>query len=156
MIQMHLPIFSHGLTLINRQIGFEKKNERVYYFHGQLPLFSHEEKDIESFRFITSQMVIGGNVKQIEIVKAFGVSVISVKRNVKRLRDFGPRGFFAKSKGRSAHILTEDVIEKAQELLYKDAQPSEVAQKLHLKTNTVRKAIQAGRLRKKTKKLKKQ
>lgn len=152
MIQMQLPIFSSGLTLINEQIGFEKKDGRVYYFLGQLPVFSHDEKDIEAFRFITSQMVVNGNVKQIEIVKAFGVSVISVKRSVKRLRNFGFKGFSTKPKGRSAHILTEDIIEKAQNFLYKGESPSEVAKKLHLKTNTVRKAIQSGRLHKKKQK----
>lgn len=149
MPQLQLPIFPPGLTFINRQIGFEKKDGRIYYFHGLLPVFSHDEEDLESFRFITSQLVVGGNVKQADIVKAFGVSSISVKRSVKRLREQGARGFFKEKKGRSAHILTPEIQEKAQRLLYNGYNPSEVARRLKLKANTIRKAIQAGRLDKK-------
>lgn len=149
MPQLQLPIFPSGLTFINQRIGFEKKDGRIYYFHGLLPVFSHDEEDFESFRFIISQLVVGGNVKQADIVKAFGVPSISVKRSVKRLREQGARGFFKEAKGRSPHILTPEILEKAQRLLYKGHNPSEVSRKLNLKANTIRKAIQAGRLHKK-------
>jgi len=146
MPQMQLPIFPTGLTPINNLIGFEKREGRVYYFHGILPVFSHEEDDIESFRFITSQLVVSGNVKQIEISKAFGIAYINVKRNVKTLRKNGPKGFFKKRKGKSAHVLTSDKIKKAQKLLYKGSNASEVGQKINVKASTIRKAIQKGRL----------
>jgi transposase len=149
MPQLQLPIFPPGLTFINRQIGFEKREGRIYYFHGLLPVFCHDEEDLDSFRFITSQLVMGGNVKQVDIVKAFGVPSISVKRSVKRLREQGSRGFFKEKKGRSAHVLIPEVQEKAQRLLYNGHNPSEVALRLKLKANTIRKAIQAGRLHKK-------
>ena len=149
MLQMQLPIFPSNLTLINRQVGFQKKDGRIYYFCGQLPVFSHEEDDFASFRFITAQLVLSGNVKQIEIAKAFGVPYISVKRSVKRLRERGAHGFFAKPKGRSPHVLTPEVVEKAQRFLYNGHTPSVVAKKLNLKANTINKAIQAGRLHKK-------
>lgn len=149
MPQIQLPIFPPGSTFINRQIGFENRDGRIYYFHGILPVFSHDEGDLESFRFITSQLILGGNVKQVEIVDAFGVSSISVKRNVKRLREQGAKGFFKPKKGRSAHILTPKIAEKAQRLLNSGHSPSEVARRLDLKANTIRKAIQAGRLHKK-------
>jgi transposase len=149
MLQMQFPIFPSSLTLINRQVGFEKKDGRIYYFCGQLPVFSHEKDDLASFRFITAQLVLSGNVKQIEIAEAFGVPYISVKRSVKRLRERGPHGFFAKPKGRSPHVLTPEVVEKAQRLLYNGHTPSVVAKKLNLKANTIGKAIQAGRLHKK-------
>ena len=149
MLQMQLPIFPPGLTLINRQVGFQKKDGRIYYFCGQLPVFFHEEADLASFRFITAQLVLSGNVKQIEIAKAFGVPYISVKRSVSRLRERGAQGFFAKPKARSPHVLTQEVVEKAQRLLYTGHPPSVVAKKLNLKANTINKAIQAGRLHKK-------
>jgi len=149
MLQMQLPIFPPGLTLINQQVGFQKEDGRIYYFCGQLPVFSHEEDDLASFRFITAQLALSGNVKQVDIAKAFGVPYISVKRSVKRLRERGAQGFFAKPKARSPHVLTPEVVEKAQRLLYNDNPPSVVAKKLKLKANTVNKAIQAGRLRKK-------
>lgn len=146
MPQMQLPIFPTGLTHINNLIGFEKREGQVYYFHGILPVFFHEEDDIESFRFITSQLVVSGNVKQIEISRAFGISYINVKRNVKILRNQGPKGFFKKRRGRSAHVLTSDKIKKAQRFLDKGCNASEIGHKINVKASTIRKAIQKGRL----------
>lgn len=155
MPQILLPIYPPGLTHINMRVGFEKKEGRIYYFHGLLPVFSHDESDLESFRFITSQLILGGNVKAIEIAEAFGVSYISVKRNVKRLREKGAQGFFQKTKGRSAHILTPEVLGRVQRLLDKGYKVTEIAQELELKANTIRKAIKAGQLHKKKQKVQK-
>jgi predicted transcriptional regulator len=154
MLKIQLPLFPPELTFINRQISFQKKDGKVYYFHGLFPLFSHEESDIKSFRLITSQLVVSGNVKQIEVAKAFGVTYISVKRSVNLLRKEGPEGFFKKeSKPRTPHVLTDEVVEKVQRYLDKGYSPSEIGGKLSLKANTIRKAIQAGRLRKKKQKI---
>jgi hypothetical protein len=87
MRQGQLPIFPKQATLINLNVGFENRDGIVYYFHGHLPLFHHDEKDMKSFRLITSQIVDSGVAKQMEIVRAFGVSVISVKRYVKVFRE---------------------------------------------------------------------
>lgn len=149
MPQLHLPIFPQGLTYINNHIGVEKKDGQVCYFHGLLPVFFHDEKDIESFRYITSQLVQAGNVRQKEIVNAFGVPVISVKRAVRRLRKYGIKGFTRKAKGGTAHVLTAPVADKAQKLLGEGHSAGEVARRLGLNVSTVRKAIGAGRLHKK-------
>jgi len=149
MPQLHLPIFPQGLTYINNQIGVERKDGMVYYFHGLLPVFSHDEKDIESFRYITSQLVLAGNISQMEIVKAFGVPYISVKRGVRRLREQGIAGFTRKAKGGTAHVLTAEVVAKAQKMLNEGRSAAEVARKLGLNVSTVRKAIGVGRLHKK-------
>ena len=101
-------------------------------------MFSHDEDDLESFRFITSQLVVNGNVKQKEIVKAFGISAISVKRYVKRHMKCGSKGFFRQAKARSAHVLTADIKEKVQTA-------SEIGRKLNIKSSTIRKAIKRGR-----------
>jgi len=93
---MLLPIFPPELTLINERIGFQKKDGRMYYFNGMMPIFSHHEKDLPSFRFITAQLVVLGNATQAEIVRSFGISTISMKRYVKRYQERGPAGFFEK------------------------------------------------------------
>ena len=49
-------------------------------------------------RFITAQLVVSGNAKQVEIIEAFGVPPISVKRSVKILREEGIEGFSKKKK----------------------------------------------------------
>ncbi len=149
MPQLMLPIFPNGLTYINELIGFEKKDGRVFYFHGLLPVFSHDDGDLQSFRFIVSQLVVGGNVRQIEISKAFGIPYITIKRSVKLLKTEGPEGFFKKRKGRTAHVLTPDKMKKAQALLNKDYNSSQVGKKINVQAPTIRKAIQAGKLHKK-------
>jgi hypothetical protein len=146
MPQLLLPMYSPACTLINIHIGFEKQNGRIYYFHGIMPVFSHEEDDMESFRFITSQLVISGNVRQSEIVKAFGVSEISVKRYVKRLKERGPRGFFIPPQVKSAHVLIPSKLKKAQNYLAQGLNASEIGKKLCIQPSTIRKAIQDGRL----------
>jgi transposase-like protein len=152
MLKLQLPLFAPDLTFISKHISYQKREGRVYYFHGLFPLFFHGERDLESFRFITSQLVVSGNVKEIEIARAFGVSYISVKRGVKRLREEGGRGFFKEPNRRGAHVLTVDIIEKAQRLLYKEYTVAEVAKRLDLKADTVRKATRDGRLNKKKQK----
>ena len=149
MPQLVLPIFSPECKHINNPVGFQKIKGRIYYFHGLLPVFSHDEDDLESFRFITSQLVVNGNVKQKEIVKAFGISAISVKRYVKRHMKCGSKGFFRQAKARSAHVLTADIKEKVQKLLEKGQTASEIGRKLNIKSSTIRKAIKRGRREKK-------
>ena len=149
MPQMLLPFFPTDMTFINELVGFQKNEGKIYYFHGQLPVYSHDEDDINSFRFITSQLVVSGNVKQIEISKAFGIPYVTVKRSVKKLREQGAEGFFRKRKGGVPHVLTSEVLKKVQRLLDNGKSPSEISKKLDLKSNTIRKAIQIGRLHKK-------
>ncbi len=88
-MQTLLPVFSAESTRISKVISFEKCEGTVWYFHGCMPVFLHSEKDNASFNMYTSQLVVVGQCKRVEIVKAFGVSVISVKRHVKRYREDG-------------------------------------------------------------------
>ncbi len=97
MPQTRLPFFPENIELINTYIGIIKTNGIVYYFNGAMPIFQHPEHDYSSFRLFTSQLVVNGNVKQVDIVKAFGVSAISVKRWVKKYREQGAESFFYRS-----------------------------------------------------------
>jgi hypothetical protein len=147
MPQRQLPIFPAGVTEINNSIAVQKEAGRVVYIHGHLPVFHHEEKDIGSFRMFTSQMIVNGTVKPQEIVKAFGVPVITVKRYVKVFREHGAKGFYeTKARRSSASVLKGEVSEKAQKLLEEGRSVPEVARELKVLANTLHKAIRAGRL----------
>jgi len=52
---MVLPIFPEGSTHITSELTFEKRDGRVTYFHGLMPVFVHDEDDIRSFRMVTAQ-----------------------------------------------------------------------------------------------------
>ncbi len=146
MPQMLLPIFPDGCTEIGSGLTFGKKDGQVTYFLGVLPVFTHDEDDIRSFRMITSQFCESGIVKQVDIVKAFGVPAVSVKRAVKLYQEKGVSGFFKARRPRGPAVLTPPVLAEAQEKLDESLSPSEVADQLGVKCNTLAKAIRAGRL----------
>ena len=62
MPQRQLPIFLAGVTGINRNIAVQKGGKQVWYIYGHLPVFQHDEEDVQSFRMFTSQMIIDGTV----------------------------------------------------------------------------------------------
>ena len=88
MPQMQLPIFPEGVTHITPELAFMKKDGRVVYFNGHMPVFVHDEHDLRTFRMITSQFIVNGNVKQARIAQVFGLPLITVKRYTKLYRDF--------------------------------------------------------------------
>ena len=83
MAQLQLPVFPQGVTQLSTDLGVSCRDGRVSYFYGTLPVFTHSEKDVKSFRLFTSQLYLEGKVKQANLVKVFGVSAISIKRAVK-------------------------------------------------------------------------
>ncbi len=117
MPQAQLPIFPSGTTEININLAFEKRDTRVTYFYGSLPVFSHAEDDLATFYMIISQLYINGSATQAELYRAFGISAISVKRTVKKYREQGAEGFYKPRKTRGATILTPEVLAQAQSLL---------------------------------------
>ena len=146
MPQLLLPFFPDGATYITPELSFAKEKGTVAYFHGLLPVFSHDEDDTRTFQMIISQFVCNGCAKQADIVRAFGVTSIGVKRAVKRYREQGPSGFYAKRIGRGPAVLTEPVLLKAQRLFDDGMDVPGVAEELGLKSNTLAKAVRAGRL----------
>lgn len=147
MPQMLLPIFPTEAKLINANIAFQKRDGQVYYFNGHMPIFTHAEDDLASFRMFTSQLYVNGNCNQMELVKAFGVSKSSVKRAVKKYRKGGSAVFFAKRQVlKKPRILTPEVLKQAQSMLNQGQSKSKVANALDIKQDTFDKAIGSGRL----------
>jgi transposase len=147
MPQKQLPIFPSGVTEINSRIAIEKQEGQVWYIHGHLPVFHHEEIDVESFRMFTSQMIVNGTVKPKEIVKAFGVPAVTVKRYVKVFRERGAKGFYeSKVRKSSASVLKGEALERSRTLLEQGWSVPEVAGEVNILANTLHKAIRAGRL----------
>jgi hypothetical protein len=150
--QTFVPIFASGTIPINQDLAYQKRDGRVYYFNGHaLPVFSHAEDDVKSFKMIVSQFYVNGNVTQAEIIRTFGIPPISLKRAVKTFRERGPEGFFVKiSPKRKPRVLVPEVILQVQEMLDAGNCPREIAKQLSLKQNTLEQAIRAGRLKKST------
>ncbi len=152
MVQRQLPMFPDGSILVTGDLAVEKRDGRITYFYGTLPVFTHDENDDDSFQMITAQFYSNGYVKQMDIVRAFGVTPISVKRAVKRYQEQGVQGFYTAKKTRGAAVLTNEVLQVAQQLLSEGQESCDMADQLSIKRDTFSKAIRAGRLHKYNKK----
>ncbi len=152
MPQVQLPIFPSGSTTITPELAFEKRDGQVVYFNGHLPVFTHEEKDLGSFRLYTSQLIINGTASQRQIVEAFGVPLVTVKRCVKRLRQKGAEAFFKVSERKGGSKLTTERLAQAQRLLDQGCSVPEISQEMGVLKTTLHKAIDDGRLKRASKK----
>ena len=146
MPQLQLPMFPQGVTEITANLAFGREDDRITYYYGTLPVFSHQQNDLATFRMITSQFVEAGHVTQAQIARAFGIPLVTVKRSVKRYREEGVRGFYTERNTRGAAVLTKAVLIQAQQRLDNGITVKDVATELNLKQDTLNKAVRAGRL----------
>ena len=152
MPQMLLPFFPDEIKLINSLLGFVKKDNYIYYFNGQMPIFHHAEDDLQSFKMFVSQLYICGNASQSEIVRAFGISQSSIKRWVKKYKNNGASSFFIKTVHRTAKVLTPQKISEIQELLDSGEEIDDISRVTGVKKGTIYKGISQGKMYKVKKK----
>jgi transposase len=145
--QALLPLIPDGASPLSDLISVQRGNGQWTYYCGFVPVFQHAEDDRRSFRMITSQLVCQGACRQMDIVRMFGVSANSVKRSVKKYREGGAPAFYQPRKVRSAPVMTTQVTLQAQQLLDRGCCRSEVAAQTGVKYDTLRKALNQGRLR---------
>jgi len=144
--QALLPLIPDDATRINDRFSVVQQEDSWFYFCGIEPIGQHLRNDRQSFRMITSQLVCQGSCKQVDIVQAFGVSANSVKRNVKMYREEGIQSFFQSRKRRQGTKLTDEILPQAQDLLSQGLSRHQVAEAFGDKYDTLRKAINQGRL----------
>lgn len=100
------------------------------------------------FRLVTSQLIESGGCCQVDIINTFGVSKSSVIRFQNLLRKSGPSGLFKPRVVRTGGtVFTQEVLSEAQSLLAEHFTRSEVSEKLNIKYDTLRKAINDGHLK---------
>jgi len=146
MPQLLLPIFPDAVTPIKELLSVGRQDGKVVYFHGVLPVFSHAEEDLATFRMITAQFIEQGHLRVVDVSRAFGVPALSVKRALKRYRQEGPKGFYMPARRRGPAVLTAGVLQQAQALFDDGQTVSRVAAELGIKSDTLSKAVRAGRL----------
>jgi hypothetical protein len=146
MPQIQLPMFPSGAVEINGDLACQCEAERVVYFHGQLPVFTHAKGDVASFRMFTSQLIVQGSATIGQVQKAFGVPLVSIKRSTKLYRARGAAGFFVPKPRRAGPTLTPAKLDEARVLLAAGEPIARIGQRLDVMPDTLRKAIAAGRL----------
>ena len=147
MPQALLPMIPDGATPINDLISVVRQNNRWTYFCGVQPVFQHAEDDRRAFRMFTAQLCCQGACTQAQILRVFGVSKQSLIRNVAKYRQEGIEGFYRRRRGRGSTVMTAEVTAEAQKLLDLGRTRRAVAEAVGVQYDTVRKAIDYGRLR---------
>ena len=147
MVQALLPMIPHGASPINDRISVVREGGQWTYFCGVQPVFQHPEADRRSFRMFTAQLCCQGACTQAQIIRAFGVSKNSALRSVRRYRQEGIDGFYRPRRGRSSPVMTEKVTAEAERLLGLGYARGEVAEELRIRSDTLRKAIHQGRVK---------
>ena len=149
-MQLLLPIFPYDISYITPTLGFERKQDDVFYYHSGAPIYNHVMEDLNSFRFITSNLIDNGRCDGMDISKAFGVSYVSVLRYLKKFREEGPDGFFGKeSRHGHAYKMVPEVISRIQKNLDLGKSVNSIAKKEHISEGTIRYALSKGILKKK-------
>jgi len=146
MPQLLLPIFPDAVTPIKGLLSVGKQDGQIVYFHGILPVFSHAQEDLATFRMITAQLIAQGHLRVVDVSRAFGVPALSVKRALKRYRQEGPKGFYVPPRRRGRAVLTAEVLQRAQALFDGGETIPRVAAELGITIDTLSKAVRAGRL----------
>ena len=147
MPQLILPLIPEGVTQISDLVSVHRGGNRWTYFLGLYPIYSHDADDQRMFRVVTALLIDSGSCRYSDIIKTFGVSKSKVNRALKKLRQGGVEAFFQrKPGGRKGTVLTPEVLEKAQALLDQGFSRRDTAQELDVKGDTLRKAINDGRL----------
>ena len=142
-----MPLFPSGTTVINEALAYERREDQVVYFNGHLPVFTHRTDDLASFRLFSTQLIVNGTATQGQIVRAFGVSMTTVKRGCRRYRERGAAAFFKPPARRQGSRLTPERLAEAQRLLDQGQRVPEISAALGILPSTLHKALKDGRLR---------
>ena len=147
MPQRILPLIPRGATQINGLVSVYRDDTNWTYYLSTHPIYSHQKNDQQMFRLFTWQLIDSGACRQIDIQNSFGVSKSSVIRSLNKLRSGGSEAFFVQRRGRrGGKVFTSEVLEKAQCVLNQGYSRKDAAQELGVKYDTLRKAINDGRL----------
>ena len=148
--QLLLPLFPKETKYLTPYLGVFEEDGMVYYLHSGVPIYSHAESDLSNFRFVTSNLILQGLCKNVDIVRVFSVSTDSVRRWKKRLKEEGEGVFFGNEnrRGRS-HKLLPHVLERIQKALDKGESNNSIAKREEISEGSIRYSIKQGYLKKK-------
>jgi len=148
-MQLQLPLFPAGATLISDCLGVYEKEGLVQYIVNGLPVYAHAKDDLKSFRYITSNFIHQGLCRKTEVQRCFHVSEDSVQRAYKKFVDKGEVGFFGDDarKG-TAYKITGDRRLRIQAKLDKGQSVNSIAKQEGVRESAIRYGVKQGYLKK--------
>jgi len=148
-MQLSLPIYPSGSSLISDCLGVFCQDKIVQYIVNGLPVYQHAEEDLNSFRFAISNFIARGLCKKVEVMRAFHVSESFVQRACKKSEREGEAGFFSgDSRKGSNHVIVESVRARIQGMLDQGKSVNGIAAQFKLNESTIRYQIKQGYLKK--------
>ena len=146
-MQLILPLVPSGASKINENLSLVREGGYVRYFCYLFEIGVHREDDLQSFKHKICELISTGACRNIEILRAFGVSGSSLKRWLGEYAEKGPGVFYRVRGTRGGAVLTDSVLHEAQMLLDQGLTRMELSQRLSVSYDAVRKAVKDGRLR---------
>jgi hypothetical protein len=148
-MQLKLPLFPAGSTLVSDCLGVYSKEGLVQYIVNGLPVYAHPAGDLQAFRFITSNFIHQGLCSKREVERCFSVSEDSVQRAYKKFVAKGDAAFFG-GDGRkgTAYKLTGELRLRIQARLDKGQSNNSIAKQEGVAESAIRYGIKQGYLKK--------
>ena len=87
-----MPLIPNGATRISEFVSVVRQDGRWTYFIGVQAMFAHDENDYRSFQMYAAQLIDRGTCRQIDFIRAFGVTKSSLDRAVKEGSRLGEHG----------------------------------------------------------------
>lgn len=149
-MQMQLPIFPQSTKLVNASVGFFEKDDFVYYLHNGSPIYCHQKNDLNSYRYITANLVVTNLCSPSELARALAVNPRNIQRYAKSLREKGADWFFQRVEKRGdAHKLTCEKLDQAQQRIEDGIPVAKTARELGVTEGALRYHLRIGTLKKK-------
>lgn len=146
-MQMNLPLFPTQTKLVNSCLGVRVNDGFVYYLHNGNPIGCHDEQDLQSYRYICGSLVSNGLCNATELAGALGVNARSIQRYAQKYAKEGAKGFFQpKTRKGTAHKLTPEKMDLANQLLEQGKSNYRVAKEVGVSEGTIRHHIKKGTL----------
>lgn len=145
--QLRIPQYHDVPIVVSDCVSVVRRDGVVWWFHQGMPMGSHADTDVASFRHQSSMLCDNGACRLVEIERAFGVSAISVKRALKQYRAGGARSFYQSRRGvRKGPVMTPERLHEIQGLLDQGLNIRQISERLGLKPDTIYRTVKAGRL----------
>ena|SRR6266542_2853949 len=148
-MQLQLPLFPAGATMISDCLGVYEKDGLVQYIVNGLPVYAHPSDDLKAFRYITSNFIHQGLCRKTDIQRCFHVSEDSVQRSYKKFVEQKEAGFFSDDarKG-TAYKITGECRIRIQHKLDKGQSVNSIAKEEGVQESAIRYGIKQGYLKK--------
>ena len=135
--------------MITPTLGVQQIDKTVYYYHSGVPIYSHGEEEHNKFRYCTSNFLVQGLCRNVDIERTFHVSSDSVRRNKKKLIEKGEASFFSTEKrAHRSHKLIPQVLARIQKKLDTGQSVNSIAKEENISEGTIRYAVKKGVLKK--------